>query len=399
MAYPSGMNTGICPSTHPVKLISIFYEVFYDAARFDKGWLDANGKPYRAMPFFYSTGDNTGFGHHGDFLNGWNTAVLQRAVDECTDMSGNVYYCKPFTFRSDEDARACRPEYQAQFNETTPAGQIPNINKIEKVAAFDPCGYSPFQAYDDTVAGQPLGTCTGTFTNKPAYTPNSGNMTSTAVVKLTGPFAAPNPIDQDNYLGCFTDGISGRAFEKRIGENHTPKSCIAAAKALSQNYVVVAIQYGGECWASIRNDTYAAQGPSTRCKMSCTADEWYICGGPNANQVYKVPGAQLVNPIDQTGYVGCYRDNLNGNRAFEKRIGSGYTPATCRAAVAALGSQYVRFGLQYGGECWATVNSAAAIAQGTSTQCTMACTADPKGILICGGPDANQVYNVKVATI
>jgi hypothetical protein len=59
------MDNGDCPSTHPIRLISIFYEVLYHTEVYKDQWIDANDKPFRAMPFFWSTGDNTGYGHHG----------------------------------------------------------------------------------------------------------------------------------------------------------------------------------------------------------------------------------------------------------------------------------------------------------------------------------------------
>jgi hypothetical protein len=136
MAYPSGMDNGDCPSTHPVRLISIFFEVFYNSQVFKDGWIDANGKPYRAMPFFWSTGDNTGYGHHGtrepfiscdghhsflmcwlclclkgDFMNGWDTDVLQKAVDQCTADSGVVTDCPLFTFWDNDVAKNCKHEF------------------------------------------------------------------------------------------------------------------------------------------------------------------------------------------------------------------------------------------------------------------------------------------------
>lgn len=39
----------------------------------------------------FAFGDEVGYGFHSDFVNGWNTDILQRAVDQCTgDLFSNV---------------------------------------------------------------------------------------------------------------------------------------------------------------------------------------------------------------------------------------------------------------------------------------------------------------------
>ena len=291
MAYPSQMNNGVCPPTHPVRMISIFFEITWQTDKFASGWLDANGKPFRAQPFIWSFGDNTGFGLHGDFMNGWDSNVLQKAVDECTDMSGVIEKCKHFTFRSDDDANTCLPEYLPEVKEQVKGQMInmPNIALIP-VAKFDPCGVSPTLGFDNTIAGKPLGACNRTFTNKTAYTPANGDMNHN-LLATGAAVLAPNPIDQTGYLGCFTDIANGkRTMEKLLGNGYTPATCRQAVKALNGKYVVFGIQYGGECWASASSASYNSQGVSTKCTMLCTADAggWTFCGGPGANQVYSV---------------------------------------------------------------------------------------------------------------
>merc|ERR1712000_654303 len=64
MSYPIGnYDNGPCPSSHPVRLISIFYEVIYSVDGFDNRWWDEN-----QHPFVFAQGDRTGFGFHGDFI-------------------------------------------------------------------------------------------------------------------------------------------------------------------------------------------------------------------------------------------------------------------------------------------------------------------------------------------
>lgn len=35
------------------------------------------------QPFVLAMGDPTGYGYHGDFLNGWDVPILQKAMETC----------------------------------------------------------------------------------------------------------------------------------------------------------------------------------------------------------------------------------------------------------------------------------------------------------------------------
>lgn len=65
VAYPESgaYNNGACPSTHPVHMISIFYEAIFQTNQFADMWWD------NKQPFVFAMGDATGYGMHGDFVS------------------------------------------------------------------------------------------------------------------------------------------------------------------------------------------------------------------------------------------------------------------------------------------------------------------------------------------
>ncbi|KAI0245871.1 hypothetical protein BJV78DRAFT_1079384, partial [Lactifluus subvellereus] len=103
MAYPDRIDNGLCPSSHPIHLVSIFYEVYYNVAPFNA--LNNGGR------FVLANGDPTGYGLHGDFLNGWDRSVLSRAITTCTAASGVIEDCPVFQnegrFYADADMNLC----------------------------------------------------------------------------------------------------------------------------------------------------------------------------------------------------------------------------------------------------------------------------------------------------
>jgi hypothetical protein len=64
VAYPEFVDHGSCPPGFPKRFISIFYEVLWGTPDFADMWYG------NKQPFVFSTGDPTGYGYHGDFVNG-----------------------------------------------------------------------------------------------------------------------------------------------------------------------------------------------------------------------------------------------------------------------------------------------------------------------------------------
>jgi hypothetical protein len=76
MAYVNGdRRDGSCPISHPVRIPTIQLEYTW-------GTSDAFGDATPlAGNLFWANGDSTGYGIHGDFVNGWDLEVLSTALN------------------------------------------------------------------------------------------------------------------------------------------------------------------------------------------------------------------------------------------------------------------------------------------------------------------------------
>lgn len=96
-----------CPSSHPVRIPQVMYEIMYDTSGFADPKYYQDGK----QPLVYSFGDPTGYGAHADYLFGWKDNALQRAMDA---LGTNCWSetCPELELQSGEAAIACTKSQQ-----------------------------------------------------------------------------------------------------------------------------------------------------------------------------------------------------------------------------------------------------------------------------------------------
>jgi hypothetical protein len=251
MSYPDSQNydNGPCPKDFPIHTISLFYEILYDTKPFDDQW---NGTQH---PFVFANGDATGYGFHGDFFNGWDVDVLQKAIDTCTDASGSVEKCAAVTQFTGQETQQCSIPTTVQETIDGNLAKLPGCN----VPSYGPERAVATNCGDTTTLG-------------------SG---ATNFVDLTSSL-------KWEYAGCGGDNIGDRAFlNASTGtDSMTVESCISFCSA--KNLPYAGLEYGRECFCADRLDPryVPKDGIMGNCNYKCAGKDSQVCGGWAAMSIY-----------------------------------------------------------------------------------------------------------------
>ncbi|KAK8062396.1 WSC domain-containing protein [Apiospora hydei] len=285
MAYPSGVDTGFCPPTHPKRFITIFYEVTWSVDDLKDQWYGDK------QPFVFSHGDPEGYGYHGDFLNGWDVPTLQKAINECTDASGVVEKCGAFEFRTDDDMAACKvlprvhePVKSAGTNQKLMStSSTSNADAASVLAALPGC--NPIQAGPEPAVKQGPGSC-------PEDTATIGDPLL--------PFTDESQTAGWKYLGCFKDGGSGGRTVSGGGDANsgsmkdvpdmTVDKCMKICGEAQGGMTYAGVEYKTQCFCGkslITEGRKPANGTIGECNMPCGGDPKQICGGYGQVSVYQ----------------------------------------------------------------------------------------------------------------
>ena len=372
MAYPIGAyNNGKCPDSHPVHLISLFYEIIFDTNKFADQW--HNGK----QPFVFSNGDPTGYGFHGDFLMGWDQKLLQKAVDECTNDSGRVEDCGAFQLYPDATANACKIKSHFEEDVFGPFKQLPGCNPVQQgpnaAKPATDCGGSNQTPINNGNAGSGSGSqasstssATGsiqaTSTNGSIVNPTKGNQ-QTQVQSTT---AASSPSSPP---------VSGGNTNPNPSNPETPN---------------------GNGSGSPSNGNSGGSGSGNGSQGSGSS--------PSSSTSSTSPSSTATNPTTgiESGwtFAGCHIDKLRPRSLpklapytlADKLVTSTSCVTWCKA------KGYVVAGTEYGGECWCgSAQDASTVEKTDDEKCSMACKGDNSQL--CGGSAALSLYKAVDASI
>ncbi|KAI5271288.1 hypothetical protein E4T47_05393 [Aureobasidium subglaciale] len=249
MAYPTkySYDNGPCPASHPVHMVSIFYEVIWSTGGFD-WWNGTN------QPFVFAQGDATGYGFHGDFLNGWDVDVLQKATDTCNNDSGLIQDCPVFEFFSNAESQACVIAPTVNEVITGELDALPGCNAVTH--GPDRAPYSMTGCTD-----------TGKLGAAPVYYQN-----------VTG----------WDYVGCAPDSVSSRTLSNSsyMSSSMTVESCLSFCKNKGLNYA--GLEYSTQCYcgSSLPDSLAPTPGVLGNCFSPCAGNSSEYCGGSNRLSIY-----------------------------------------------------------------------------------------------------------------
>ncbi|PNH39545.1 hypothetical protein VD0004_g7339 [Verticillium dahliae] len=252
MAYPSLVDNGVCPTSHPKRFITLFYEVTFQIDDFKDKWYKDT------PPFVYSNGDPTGYGLHGDFVNGWDTDVLQSAITNCTDASGSLDRCPLLHQFDDETMKGCRVPVRVEEQVDGILNRLPGCNPVQR---------GPGRATQQS-------DCGATTTISPPQWPYT-DMTISHRFRYRG--CAPDASGKSRTLNG-TDVSS---------DNMTVARCVEYCDERGFKYA--GVEYRRECFCGnfVDHDREPKKGILGVCELPCTGDNNEVCGGYGGISLYE----------------------------------------------------------------------------------------------------------------
>ncbi|GAA6043015.1 hypothetical protein JCM8097_003889 [Rhodosporidiobolus ruineniae] len=278
VAYSEG-ESGPCPGTHPRRLVTLFYEINFYVQAFEQYRSQAKNP---SQPFVLANGDPTGFGWHGEFMNGWDVPLLQKAIETClSPTSGGLDECKVLDLYP--TTHSCK--------RTTIWNEWVTDKTFPKLPGNNPLTTTAAQAKKKDVMDQGP----ALLTTKP--TTYEGLVPPVGAKVLPGSPTFVTSAKGYRYQGCYADNVSSkRTLSKGLAnDGKTVAGCLNAGKA--GGYAYVGLEHHGECWAS-------NTAPKTKklddgeCGLVCDGLASNYCGGSNALAVYKLTSTKAKRHLN-----------------------------------------------------------------------------------------------------
>ncbi|WWC91451.1 uncharacterized protein L201_006397 [Kwoniella dendrophila CBS 6074] len=253
VAYPTtdGYNSGgKCPSTHPKRILSIFYEFHF-----------TDNFQYKAGSRVWATGDDLGYSLHADFTFGWPKGFLPTIFpygEQCA-VDFSLENCPPLKPHLVNNGSACTPDSGFQI-----------VN--EDIGTYSPIAKLP--------GNNPIWGSSGPKKADPNYKETASFTTS----------SIPVPAGWTK-LGCLAEPSGSRALTaaSTTDQTMTPTKCINFCA--SKGYSLAGVEWSVECYCgnSVTKTSLSAINNNLACSMPCKGLEYSAgyCGGSSLLTIYQ----------------------------------------------------------------------------------------------------------------
>ncbi|GAB7347896.1 hypothetical protein MBLNU459_g5419t1 [Dothideomycetes sp. NU459] len=397
VAHLSQIDNGICPPGYPYLFPHLFMETNYAVLQVSN-YTDGGR-------YVFSQGDPTGYGFHGDFMNGWDSATLQTAIDTCVppgdDDFGTIDDCPILLSTANTQAAINCPQRPPQIQE-----QVTGLlDKLPGCVTVVDGPHAATAAQLECPAGVAQPSISKTVDSVPIPT------YSVAIGASFG-------NKYNRFVGCGNDSYGSplRTLNavSTTNENMSVEYCQTYCTGLGYPYS--GVEDGTQCYCDLAVNPSArfdfSGNYTTGCITSCPGNRSEWCGGPFYMDVYNNTDPRLNITNNTAGstlqltvapaayastYVGCAAEGatgraLNGSSQAAADMTVGRCAAFCRSA------NYALYGLEYASQCFcgnglasgaAVVDEAPSPASGSV--CSMRCAGNFSQV--CGGSGALSVYN------
>lgn len=308
MAYPDNYNGGNCPDSHPVPTMGLFYEFLYSTADFE-WWTPSDAD----QPFVLSNGDTTGRGFHGDFVNGWDVAILQNGINKKTSLdagcAGDVL-CDGIFEYPDVYGKDCTLPQLVDEPIFGTLDKLPGCNKISATA--------------------------------PDTKDTSCTAPSTLAVQTQNVYTDVTSQGW-KYLGCGNDTYGNNALPTKIADtkNMTVQTCVKQCGDAKYKYA--GLEYSSQCFCGndLPQRATPVVGINGECNMPCSGDSTQTCGAGSRLSLYQsCAGGDCTNAfVGFVGEIGSLANNAgsgNGTSASSgTKSSSGSSPSSAPSSAAA----------------------------------------------------------------
>ncbi|KAK8241786.1 hypothetical protein HDK77DRAFT_265505 [Phyllosticta capitalensis] len=281
VAYPVN---GACASSHPKRLVSMWYEILYDLKSF-KGKLGVDGRSnlvFAQKGLIGYDNDPTGYGFQGVFMNGWDTGLLQRAILNCNDQSNSANNTCSRVLKQvvrSSDFVSCAGTQHAPEAITAPASPTPTPSSPPSI---------PSQIA--TPGFQTTSLATRYTSDKPTAS-TLVISTSSASSVTARPSSDPAESQEGHWelLGCGADYVSNRTWtDAWVDSGVSQLTCTTRCSSIGMPWA--GLENGNECFCSHTapsNDRLPRAGVEGHCdSMPCEGDVDEPCGGDPTKDKY-----------------------------------------------------------------------------------------------------------------